>query len=222
MKSFLDNFKQGWKTLFISENIDKEVESILANIDSWENIFPERKNVFRIFEEIEPEQVKVVIIGQDPYHTPNMADGLAFSVSSNNKTPASLRNIFKELERDLGIKHYENTNLMGWLKQGVLLINSSLTVEKAKPGSHSKLGWERVVEKALNNLNLVNKNIIYCLWGNHAKNLYNKLNVKGKDVIFSSHPSPFSYKKGFENSKPFSKINEKLVENNSKPINWDL
>ncbi|AGR40725.1 uracil-DNA glycosylase [Spiroplasma taiwanense] len=214
-----------WIQIFKKNGIKNDIFSIFSKIKNINNIFPEPQEIFSVFKLIKPSEIKVIILGQDPYHGENQANGIAFSVSNRVKTPPSLRNIFKELKNDLGISHFENNDLSMWVKQGVFLLNTSLTVEKGLPNSHKNLGWNNVIIKILKAVNEFNNNIIYCLWGNYAKNLYNNLingDNKIENCIFSSHPSPFSYKNGFENSKPFSKINDLLVKKNQKAINWQL
>nr|MDE6473249.1 uracil-DNA glycosylase [Ureaplasma sp.] len=160
------------------------------------------------------------ILGQDPYHTPNVANGLAFSVNNElNYTPPSLRNIFKELKSDLNIDR-SNTNLEDWVNQGVFLINTILTVYENQPLSCSEWGWEEFILNWINYLNLSNSRYIYVLLGNHAKKYIKYINLDKDIIIQSSHPSPLSYKKGFENSKIFSKINKKISEINKEQIKW--
>ncbi|WP_339029920.1 uracil-DNA glycosylase [Spiroplasma endosymbiont of Cantharis nigra] len=220
--NILKELPKEWMDLFSAKDIIKDIESIFNNIESFENIYPEKDDIFRVFKLIKPKDIKVIIIGQDPYHGKKQANGIAFSVSNNVRTPPSLKNIFKELKSDLGIDHFQNNDLSNWVKQGVFLINSSLTVEKGIPNSHKDLGWNKVILKILNEINNLNENIIYCLWGNFAKKLYNSLVCKNeKKIIFSAHPSPFSFKRGFENSKPFSKINLMLKNNNEEKIYWE-
>ncbi|AHI52370.1 uracil-DNA glycosylase [Spiroplasma culicicola] len=209
-----------WIKLFEENNILIDIQNTLDKITDFNNVFPPKENIFRIFTLIKPEDVKIVIIGQDPYHTKGSANGIAFSVSNNVKTPPSLKNIFKELKNDLNIDHFDNNDLSQWVKQGVLLINTIFTVKESQPGSHKNIGWEQIVVKILNCINKINTNIIYCLWGNYAKNLYNNLDTKSEYCIISMHPSPFSYKNGFENSKPFSKINGILNEMRIRTIDW--
>ncbi|WP_041618340.1 uracil-DNA glycosylase [Spiroplasma diminutum] len=211
-----------WIDLFSQNNIVEDIENILTKIEDYKEIYPPKEDIFRVFKLIKPSEIKVIIIGQDPYHGENQANGIAFSVYNKVKTPPSLKNIFKELKNDLNIDHFDNNDLSNWVKQGVFLINSCLTVEKGNPNSHKDLGWDKVILKILNNLTINNKDIIYCLWGNYAKKLYNSLVYKNEQMtIFSAHPSPFSYKNGFENSKPFSKINNILELNNNKKIDWN-
>ncbi|ALD65938.1 uracil-DNA glycosylase [Spiroplasma cantharicola] len=220
--NILKELSEEWIELFSTDDIIKDINSIINKIEDFENIYPKKEDIFKVFNLIKPQDIKVIIIGQDPYHGKNQANGIAFSVSNNVRTPPSLRNIFKELRSDLGIDHSQNNDLSNWVKQGVFLINSCLTVEKGIPNSHKNLGWDKIILKILNQINKVNKDIIFCLWGNFAKKLYNSLVFKNEnEIIFSAHPSPFSFKNGFENSKPFSKINLMLKNNNKKEIFWE-
>ncbi len=220
--NILKELPKEWIDLFSDKDIIKDIENILNKIESFEYIYPKKDDIFRVFKLIKPKDIKVIIIGQDPYHGKKQANGIAFSVSNSVRTPPSLKNIFKELKSDLGIDHFQNNDLSNWVKQGVFLINSSLTVEKGLPNSHKDLGWDKVILKILNEINNLNENIIYCLWGNFAKKLYNSLVFKNEEkIIFSAHPSPFSFKNGFENSKPFSKINSMLKKNNDEEIYWE-
>lgn len=214
--------KKTWIELFSTNGIDKQISHLLNKVyDSNEIIYPKKEKVLSLFNLIDSNEVKVVIIGQDPYHNHNQANGIAFSTSNEVKTPKSLLNIFKELQADININHFNNNDLSGWVKQGVLMINTCWTVEHNKPASHTKLGWEKIVIEILNSLNNNNKNIIYCLWGNYAKKVYEQLDYQWSPKIVSAHPSPLSYSRGFKNSKPFSKINKMLKELHLEPIEWN-
>ncbi|ATX70366.1 uracil-DNA glycosylase [Spiroplasma clarkii] len=213
------NLDLEWLELFERINAKEEITSILSRITNFEEVYPDQADIFRVFQLVKPSAIKVVILGQDPYHGPNQANGIAFSVKTGVKMPPSLRNIFRELKSDLNIDRTE-TDLSDWVKQGVFLLNSSLTVQKNKPGSHSKLGWENIIIKILQELCTINPKIIFCLWGNQAKKIYNNIRCIGVEVLASAHPSPFSFKRGFENSKPFSKINALLFANNQSVIKW--
>lgn len=182
-------------------------------------VYPDYNNIFNAFKLTDYDNVKVVIIGQDPYHGENEAHGLAFSVRDNIKRPPSLSNIFKELENDLGIKK-ENNDLTSWAKDGVFLLNSILTVIKGKPLSHKNIGWEKFIDCVISKLNEREKPIIFLLWGNFAKSKKNLITNPIHLVIEGIHPSPLSASRGFFGSKPFSKVNEFLEKNNYKKINW--
>ncbi|MFP7699587.1 uracil-DNA glycosylase [Candidatus Phytoplasma pyri] len=181
-------------------------------------IFPEPQKIFLAFKLTPYKKVKVVILGQDPYSGDNQAHGLSFSVRNNQKTPPSLNNIFKELKNDLGIINNKN-NLKSWALEGVLMLNSILTVERFKSFSHNNIGWQTFTENIFKFLRQRQK-IVYILWGKFAQN-YEKYIIKEKNyIIKSSHPSPLSSYRGFFNSKPFSKTNNFLFSQNIKIINW--
>ena len=167
-------------------------------------------------------KVKVVIIGQDPYHNFGEANGLAFSVSKNIKIPPSLRNIYKELSNDLNLVSPNHGDLSNWAQEGVLLINTILTVEKNKPLSHQNKGWEIFTKAVINVLNKNRINIVYILWGNYAKTYKKYIDIKNNYIIESLHPSPLSAYRGFFGHQPFSKTNNYLISKNIKPINWRI
>ena len=185
-------------------------------------IFPPKDYIFNALKLTPYKNVKVVIVGQDPYHGVGEAHGLSFSVQKGIKVPPSLKNIYKELESDLGITPPDNGELTKWANQGVLLLNAVLTVEKDKPASHRKLGWERLTDYIIKSLNLKEEPIVFILWGNFAKEKKELITNPNHLVITSPHPSPFSANSGFFGSKPFSKANKYLIKNNIEPINWDL
>ena len=198
----------------------KEIKySLLSDHNSGKKIYPEPKNFFKSFEICPYENVKVVILGQDPYHTPGAANGLAFSVNKNQKLPPSLKNIFKEIKSDVGVEN-EIGNLTKWAKQGVLLLNSSLTVLEGMPGSHSQIGWQTFTDKAVQLIQR-KKKVIFMLWGNFAKR---KKQLIGDDnyILEAPHPSPFSANSGFFGCKHFSKANEILTDLGLDPIDWSL
>ncbi len=179
--------------------------------------YPKYSDIFSSLRYTDYNSVKVVILGQDPYHGENEAHGLSFSVRNNVKKPPSLVNILKELETDLGIKK-ETHDLTGWAKQGVLLLNSIMTVEKDKPLSHKDKGWEIFTDTIIKKLNERKKQIIFVLWGSYARS--KKEYITNHEVIESVHPSPLSANRGFMGSKPFSKINDFILKNNYEPIDW--
>lgn len=184
--------------------------------------FPEYNNIFNALKLTPYKNVKVVILGQDPYHGINEAHGLSFSVQDGIAKPPSLKNIFKELYDDLNISEPESGNLTGWAKEGVLLLNSVLTVEKDKPASHKDLGWNLFTDHIIKLLNMKEEPIVFILWGNFARSKKIYITNKKHLIIESPHPSPFSARNGFFGSKPFSKTNNFLINNNIAPINWDL
>ena len=185
-------------------------------------IFPPGNKIFNAFNLTKFEDVKVVILGQDPYHGQNQAHGLSFSVEEGIRPPPSLKNIFKELESDMGIKQPEHGNLERWCNEGVLLLNSILTVEKSKPASHSNMGWEQFTDKILSILNDLKRNVVFILWGKKAQEKGHFLDKNRHLILKSAHPSPYSANNGFLGSKPFSKTNHYLNSNNIKEIDWDL
>ena len=185
-------------------------------------IFPPGNKIFNALNLTTFENVKAVILGQDPYHGYDQAHGLSFSVEKGIKSPPSLKNIFKELESDLGIKQPDHGNLERWCDEGVLLLNSILTVEKSKPASHANVGWENFTDEILSSVNSLKKNVVFILWGKKAQEKGRFISTENHFVIKSSHPSPYSANNGFFGSKPFSKTNTYLKENNIQEINWDL
>ena len=181
--------------------------------------FPPKSQIFRAIELTPFDEVKVVIIGQDPYHNDNQANGLCFSVSDKVKAPPSLKNIFKELEDDLGIKKTSN-ELEMWAKQGVLLLNATLTVRAHEANSHKDLGWEKFTDFIIKEISDKKENVVFVLWGAFAQKKVGLIDASKHFIIQSAHPSPFSVHKGFFGSRPFSKINQFLEEKGKEPINW--
>ncbi len=186
------------------------------------NIYPPLDKIFTAFSLTPPEKIKAVIVGQDPYHQPNQAHGLAFSVGKDVKIPPSLRNIFKELNSDLGIPMPKNGNLSLWAEQGVFLINSVLTVEEGKPESHCRKGWETFTDAAISYINNLPQPVVYILWGKNAQAKERLINNKNHLVLKAPHPSPLSATRGFFGSNPFSTANNFLINNGAVPIDWDL
>lgn len=182
-------------------------------------VYPKKEDLFKALRLLNYADVKVVIVGQDPYHGEGEAHGLAFSVPEGIKIPPSLRNIFKELNNDLDIVRTK-TDLTDWEKSGVLLLNSVLTVKKDTPGSHSKLGWQIFTDEIIKKLNERNKPLVFILWGNYAISKEVLITNNKHLVIKSVHPSPLSASRGFFGSKPFSKTNDFLENNNIKKIEW--
>lgn len=185
-------------------------------------IYPKIENIFNALNLVKFDDVKVVILGQDPYHEPGQAHGLAFSVE-NGMLPPSLKNIYKEIESDLGVSMPKNNgNLSCWARQGVLLLNTVLTVRKGQANSHKDKGWEILTGKIIEKLNEHEKPIVFILWGSQAKKIGEKITNKNHLVLGSAHPSPLSAYNGFFGCKHFSKANEFLIKNNLKPINWEV
>ena len=183
-------------------------------------IYPKQSDVFNAFRYTDFNDVKVVILGQDPYHGPNQAEGLSFSVSNEVLKPPSLKNIFKELESDLGISFPKDNSLKPWAKEGVLLLNAVLTVEEHNPTSHKDHGWETFTDDVIKMINEKNSPVVFILWGSYARNKKSLITNPIHYVIESAHPSPFSAYNGFFGSKPFSKTNEFLKSKGLKEINW--
>ena len=183
--------------------------------------YPKGSLIFSALNNCKFDDVKLVILGQDPYHNPDQANGLAFSVPENVNHPPSLINIFKEIEQDLNVKYPLSGDLMSWVNQGVLLLNSTLTVRKNRPGSHQNMGWEDFTNEIINLISTKKNNIVFFLWGNYAKKK-GKLIDKSKHLILSSgHPSPLSANRGFWfGNKHFSKSNQYLRKHNLKEIRW--
>lgn len=185
-------------------------------------IYPKAPEVFKAFRLTDYDDVKVVILGQDPYHGENEAEGLSFSVKKGIKFPPSLLNIFKELKDDLGYEIPQSGSLEKWGKEGVLLLNSILTVEKDRPLSHQKKGWEIFTDEVIKSLNKKETPIVFILWGNFARSKKELINNKNHYIIESVHPSPLSASRGFFGSKPFSKTNNFLISKKISPIDFKL
>ena len=219
------NLNTDWTT-FLSDELHKNYFTELQNFINDEykttNIFPIYDNIFRAFNLLPLNKVKVVIIGQDPYHQVNQANGLAFSVSSKSKLPPSLKNIYKELVEDIACEYPMNGNLESWAREGVLLINSVLTVRESQANSHRKMGWEQFTDNVIKKLSNEFKNIVFILWGAPAQKKENLIDLSKHFVIKSSHPSPLSSYRGFFGSKPFSRTNTYLINHSIKPISWCL
>lgn len=181
--------------------------------------FPPKDEIFRALELTEFDDVEVVIIGQDPYHNDDQANGLCFSVSENVTAPPSLKNIFIELKEDVGVER-KNKDLQDWAKQGVLLLNATLTVQAHQPNSHKNLGWEVFTDFIIKEISDKKENVVFVLWGAFAQKKASLIDSNKHHIIQSAHPSPFSVYRGFFGSKPFSKINNYLLEKGKKPIVW--
>lgn len=190
--------------------------------EAGKNIFPDEDKVLEAFKLTPFNKVKVVILGQDPYHGQGQAHGLSFSVRKGVKTPPSLVNILKELNDDLGIKIPEQGLLESWAEQGVLLLNTVLTVEESKAGSHHKKGWEKFTDKVIEVLNKDKEHLVFILWGTPAQKKASQVDPEKHLILKSVHPSPLSVYRGFMGSKPFSKTNEYLRKNKIKEIDWSL
>lgn len=200
----------------------ESLKTYLAMEGQKTKIYPPEAAIFRAFQLTPFEDVKVVILGQDPYHGEGQANGLSFSVNRGQALPPSLRNIYQELEADLNIKTPVHGDLTAWAKEGVLLLNSVLTVEAGKANSHRGKGWELLTDQVIEALNEREERIVYILWGNAAKKKGRLIDTQRHATVSSVHPSPLSAYRGFFGSKPFSKANQLLQASGQKPIDWRL
>lgn len=185
-------------------------------------IYPSMYDIFNALKKVPYKDVKVVILGQDPYHGQGQAHGFSFSVQKGVKTPPSLLNIYKELHDDLGLYIPNNGNLIKWADQGVLLLNSTLTVRAHQANSHKDIGWSFLTDNIIKLLNDREKPIVFLLWGKFAQSKESLITNKRHLIIKSAHPSPFAAHRGFFGSKPFSKTNNFLIKNNMSPIDWQI
>lgn len=213
---------KSWFNL-LKEEFNKEyylkLSAFLDREYASKTVYPKAENIFNALNYVPYSQVKVVIIGQDPYHEPNQAHGLSFSVENGVALPPSLVNIFKEIQNEFGFKNV-NGNLTSWAKQGVLLLNSVLTVRKGEANSHKNMGWEILTGKIIELLNLREEPIVFLLWGASAQKIGFNINANKHLVLKCAHPSPLSAYNGFFNCAHFIKTNQFLEKNNSKPIDW--
>ena len=200
----------------------KKLLDFVKNEYKTKTIYPKQNEVFNAFRYTDFNDVKVVILGQDPYHGPNQAEGLSFSVSNSVLKPPSLQNIFKELESDLGIPFPKSNSLKPWARQGILLLNAVLTVEEHKPTSHKDKGWEMFTDNIIKKINEKEEPVVFILWGAYARNKKSLITNPKHLIIESAHPSPFSARNGFFGSKPFSKTNSFLKKNGIKEIDWSV
>ncbi|WP_395473228.1 uracil-DNA glycosylase [Spiroplasma endosymbiont of Nomada rufipes] len=213
--SWLEFFQQEYKEAYFTkllEDIKKEYQTYLC--------YPQWEEIFQAFKITPLSKVKVIILGQDPYHQPNQAHGLAFSVQTNTPLPPSLKNIFQELKNDLNIEKDNDGNLTTWAKQGVLLLNTTLTVRQSQPNSHLQYQWVTFTDHVLSFLNLNCTNLVFILWGKNARNKKMLIDTEKHFIIESAHPSPLIAYNGFFNSRPFSKTNNWLISKNKTPIKW--
>ena len=200
----------------------KKFYKIIENEYNTKTIFPPKDYIFNALKLTPYSNTKVVIVGQDPYHGVGEAHGLSFSVQEGIKIPPSLQNIYKELKDDLNIPIHNKGDLTKWGKEGVLMLNAVLTVEKDKPASHRNMGWDLLTDYIIKVLNQKEEPVVFILWGNFAKEKTKYITNPNHYIITSAHPSPFSARNGFFGSKPFSKTNTFLTSKNIKEIDWDL
>ena len=214
-----------WKAFLKEELNSNNFKAIISKLlieRKNHTIFPKNDAIFNAFNFTIPNKIKVVILGQDPYHRQSQAHGLAFSVPNAVKIPPSLRNIFKELKSDLNYCTPSNGNLESWAKQGVLMLNSTLTVREKVAGSHQKLGWENFTDNVIKKISDKKEGIIFLLWGAFAQKKSELIDKRKHHILITSHPSPFSAYRGFLGCNHFSKTNKILVKNNQQTINWRL
>ncbi len=214
-----NDWDQVLEVIWNSNGFKKFYNMIMDEYDK-KIIYPPKDYIFNALKLTSYKDTKVVIVGQDPYHGEHQAHGLSFSVQKGVKLPPSLQNIYKELESDLGIPPRSDGDLTGWAKQGVLMLNAVLTVEKDKAASHRNLGWEPMTDYIIKTLNKKEEPVVFILWGNFAKEKAKLITNPNHYIIISPHPSPFSAYSGFFGSKPFSKTNDYLVSKGLIPIDW--
>ena len=213
------SWKEKLNTSFQSESFIR-LKKFLKSEKKIHIIYPAGNKIFSAFNLCPFDSVKIVIIGQDPYHGPKQANGLCFSVSDGIKPPPSLQNIFKELKDDLNLEIPSSGNLEHWAEQGVLMLNATLTVRASKAGSHQKKGWEEFTDNVIRILSEEKENLIFLLWGGFAQNKAQIIDNEKHYILTAAHPSPFSAYSGFFGCKHFSKTNEILKKLNQKPIKW--
>ena len=210
--------------IILKEEMEKSYFKNLLNIIKHEyetkTIYPKQTEIFKAFRNTSYKDTKVVILGQDPYHGVNQAEGLSFSVKNCVRKPPSLQNIFKEMESDLGIPFPTSNSLIPWAEEGVLLLNTVLTVQESHPASHKDIGWEQFTDEVIKKLNEKETPVVFILWGNFARNKKKLITNPNHYVIESAHPSPFSAYNGFFGSRPFSKTNAFLKSQGLKEIDW--
>jgi len=217
-KSWLDVLKGE----FDKDYMKNLKQFLLTEKQAGKQIFPPSPEIFAAFNHTPFDRVKVVILGQDPYHGPNQAHGLSFSVKKGVRTPPSLQNIYKELNRDLGLPIPSHGFLESWADQGVLLLNAVLTVEMANAGSHQKRGWEEFTDAAVRALNEGRDHLVFLLWGSYAQKKGRVIDRDRHLVLTSPHPSPLSAHRGFIGNGHFSRANQYLQDHNEQPIDWSV
>ena len=221
----VDSLNNDWEKVLYSSFSATYFQELIQFLDTeiaTHEIFPSAKLIFSAFQHSSFHKTKVVIIGQDPYHGPGQAQGLSFSVPPNFPLPPSLRNIYKELYNDLEVIRM-NGNLSPWANQGVLLLNAVLTVRSGEPGSHAKRGWEKFTEEVISQLSQEKESVVFVLWGAYAQKLAKHIDSQKHLIIQAAHPSPLSANRGgFFGTKPFSKINQYLVETGQEAIDWGI
>lgn len=220
-QSIKDNSE--WHNFIKFESNKEYFKFLVDKLDDEYNkytVYPKKEDILNAYWLTEPSNVKVVILGQDPYHEPNQANGLAFSVSEGVKIPPSLRNIYKEIENDIGKVNSRNGDLTCWAKQGVFLLNTVLTVRKGEANSHKDIGWEIFTDNTIKYLNDIDSPKVFILWGNNARKKKKLITNKNHLILESAHPSPLSANRGFFGNNHFSKTNEFLSNNKLDIIKW--
>lgn len=211
-------FREFFQVEIAAGRFDSLLDFFNSSTSSHQEIYPAPARIFRVFQ-LPLEKIKVVILGQDPYHTPGVADGLAFSVQTTKLAP-SLRNILKEVESDIGQTIIQNGNLTPWLEQGVFLLNNVLTVKKGHAGSHRQIGWEQITEDCIKMLSIKLPHAVFILWGSDAQAKAKFIDSSKHLILQSAHPSPLSAYRGFFGSRPFSKANQFLKSHHLQEIKW--
>lgn len=217
--------EDSWRNVLLEEFNSSEFYTLRDFLKSEKEnykIFPAGSDIFSAFNATPFDKVKVVIIGQDPYHGEGQAHGLSFSVPTGIKPPPSLKNIFKELKHDFGFDIPDHGNLTFWAKQGVLLLNATLTVRKGEPGSHQGKGWEVFTNAVISKLSKGRENLVFLLWGRFAQEKSALIDSTKHLILKAAHPSPFSAHNGFFNCRHFSKANSYLIQKGILPVNWNL
>ncbi|EFV70616.1 uracil-DNA glycosylase [Bacillus sp. BT1B_CT2] len=222
MKQILND--SWWQQL--KDEFDKpyyqELREMLKREYAEHTVYPEPNDIYNALHYTSYENVKVVILGQDPYHGPGQAHGLSFSVQPGVNPPPSLKNIFIELQNDIGADIPNHGSLVSWAKQGVLLLNTVLTVRRGQANSHKGKGWEQLTDSIIDVLNKRDKPVVFILWGRHAQMKKERIDTSKHFIIQSPHPSPFSARNGFFGSRPFSRANQYLEQIGDEPIDWSL
>ena len=225
MSNLKPEIEESWKIALMDEFAApyfSALKSFLIEEKKMHVIYPRGSDIFSALNSTPLPSVKAVILGQDPYHGEGQAHGLSFSVPDGTRFPPSLKNIFKELSDDLGIEIPASGNLEKWAKQGVLMLNSTLTVRKGEAGSHQGIGWETFTDQIIKTISDLRAGIVFILWGKYAQDKIGLIDTSKHFILKSPHPSPFSVYRGFYGSKPFSKTNKILLENSLEPIDWNL
>ncbi len=215
--------EESWQNVLQDEFEKPYFKNLVAFVKDEYNsqkVYPPGNQIFNAFKMCPFDEVKVVILGQDPYHGPNQANGLSFSVSDGMRTPPSLLNIFKEIKSDLGKDLPSSGNLERWAQQGVLLLNATLTVRASQAGSHQKKGWEEFTDAVVQKVNDLKENVVFMLWGAYAQKKGAFIDTNKHCVLQSAHPSPFAADRGFFGNRHFSKANAYLQQHGKEPINW--